>query len=270
MNTPGNAATGGLRERMHALFDLTGKVAIVTGAGRGLGKAIAAGLAGFGAEVVLCGRTQATLEAATEELSAEGAKVWWQTVDVSKEADVVALLAAVRERHARIDVLVNNAGVNPIYRRPEKTTLEDWAGIIDTNLTGVFLCCRHIGGAMVAQGGGGSIINVSSVAGHVGLLKSLPYCAAKGGVELATRALALDWAANNIRVNSIAPAFFETDLTAGLRDHAELSQRLLDQTPLGRFGRAEDMVGAAVYLASAASAYVTGHSLVVDGGWTAR
>jgi NAD(P)-dependent dehydrogenase (short-subunit alcohol dehydrogenase family) len=264
-----NAPAQGLQARMQALFDLTGKVAVVTGAGRGLGKAIAAGLAGFGAEVVLCGRTQATLEAATGELTAAGAKAWWQTVDVSKEADVVALLAAVQERHGRLDILVNNAGVNPIYRRPEKTSMEDWASIVDINLTGVFLCCRHLGGAMVAQGRG-SIINVSSVAGHVGLSKSLPYCAAKGGVELATRALALDWAANGVRVNSIAPAFFETDLTAGLRDHAELSQRLLDQTPLGRFGKPEDMVGAAVYLASDASAYVTGHSLVVDGGWTAR
>jgi len=264
-----SALAEGLHARMQALFDLTGKVAIVTGAGRGLGKAIAAGLAGFGADVVLCGRTAATLEAATEELTAAGAKAWWQTVDVSKEADVLALLAAVQERHGRLDILVNNAGVNPIYRRPEKTSLEDWASIVDINLTGVFLCCRHLGGAMVAQGSG-SIINVSSVAGHVGLAKSVPYCAAKGGVELATRALALDWAANGVRVNSIAPAFFETDLTAGMREHPELSQRLLDQTPLGRFGKPEDMVGAVVYLASDASAYVTGHSLVVDGGWTAR
>jgi NAD(P)-dependent dehydrogenase (short-subunit alcohol dehydrogenase family) len=262
--------SGSLQTRMHALFDLTGKVAVVTGAGRGLGKAIAAGLAGFGAEVVLCGRTPATLEAATAEITAAGGNAWWHPVDVSKEADVLALLAAVQARSGRLDVLVNNAGVNPIYRRPEKTTMEDWANIVDTNLTGVFLCCRHLGGAMVAHGNGGSVINVSSVAGHVGLIKSLPYCAAKGGVELATRALALDWAGSGVRVNSIAPAFFETDLTAGMRDRAELSQRLLDQTPLGRFGRAEDMVGAAVYLASNASAYVTGHSLVVDGGWTAR
>ncbi len=267
MNAP---STGALRARMQNMFDLDGKVAVVTGAGRGLGRAIALGLAGFGAEVVACGRTPATLETLVKEIEDGGGKAWWQTVDVSREDDVLALADALRNRGTDgIDILVNNAGINPIYRKPERTSLEDWSSIVDTNLTGLFLCCRHLGAIMVERGRG-SIINITSVGGHVALAKSLPYCAAKGGVELATRALAIDWATSGVRVNSIAPAFFATDLTAGLRDHAEHAQRLLDQTPLGRFGDPQDLVGAAVYLASDASSYVTGHSLVVDGGWTAR
>lgn len=258
-----------LADRMKGLFDLTGTVAVVTGAGRGLGRSMAAGLAGLGAEVVLCGRTADTLAATAEELSAEGGKVWWKTADVSREEDVTALLAAVLERSGRVDTLVNNAGINPIYKAAERTDLPDWQSIIDINLTGVYLCCRHFGGAMLERGSG-SIVTISSVAGHVGLRKTLPYCAAKGGVELMTKSLAIDWAPKGVRVNCIAPGFFETDLTAGMRDHAALSQRLLGQTPMGRFGKPEELVGAVAFLASPASSYVTGQSIVVDGGWTAQ
>ena len=258
-----------LDTRMKGLFDLTGTVAVVTGAGRGLGRAMAAGLAGFGAEVVLCGRNADTLVATADEMTAEGGKVWWKTADVSREADVTALLAAVLERHGRVDTLINNAGINPIYKAAERIDLDDWRNIIDINLTGVYLCCRHFGSAMLERGRG-SIISISSVAGHVGLRKTLPYGAAKGGVELMTKSLAIDWAPKGVRVNTIAPGFFETDLTAGMRDHAALSERLLGQTPMGRFGTAEELVGAAVFLASPASSYVTGQSIVVDGGWTAQ
>lgn len=251
------------------LFDLTGTVAVVTGAGRGLGRAMAAGLAAYGAEVVLCGRTAETLAATADDLTAQGAKVWWKTADVSREEDVAALLAAVLDRHGHVDTLVNNAGVNPIYKAAERTSLADWQTIIDVNLTGVYLCCRHFGTAMLERGRG-SVISVSSVAGHVGLRKTLPYNAAKGGVELMTKSLAIDWAPRGVRVNCIAPGFFETDLTAGMREHAALSERLLGQTPMGRFGKADELVGAAVFLASPASSYVTGQSIVVDGGWTAQ
>lgn len=271
MSTPMESMPGDrmAADRIRGLFDLTGTVAVVTGAGRGLGRAMAAGLAAFGAEVVLCGRSAGTLAATAEELSAEGAKVWWKTADVSREEDVTALLAAVMERYGRVDTLVNNAGINPIYKAAERTDLPDWQAIIDTNLTGVYLCCRHFGAAMLERGRG-SVITVSSVGGHVGLRKTLPYCAAKGGVEVMTKSLAIDWAPKGVRVNCIAPGFFETDLTAGMRDHAALSQRLLGQTPMGRFGKADELVGAAVFLASPASSYVTGQSIVVDGGWTAQ
>lgn len=253
---------------MSGTFDLSGHVAVVTGGGRGLGRAIAAGLARHGAGLVLCGRTEATLHAAADALRAEGADVLAHVADVSREADVLALRDAALARFGQVDVLVNNAGVNPIYRGIERTSLADWQGILDVNLTGVFLCCKHIGGVL-AERGRGSVITISSVAGHVGLRRSVPYCAAKGGVELLTKALALDWAGKGVRVNCIAPGYFETDLTAGMRANEAMAGSLLGQTPVGRFGTDADIVGAAVFLASPASAYVTGQSLLVDGGYTA-
>jgi NAD(P)-dependent dehydrogenase (short-subunit alcohol dehydrogenase family) len=229
-------------------FDLTGKVCIVTGAGRGIGRGMAEGLARHGATVVLSGRTKETLE---ETAAAIGERAIVVTADVSKE----------------IDVLVNNAGVNAIFKGIERTSLADWQTIIDVNLTGVFLCCKHIGGAI---GEGGSVINVSSVAGHGGLYRSVPYCASKGGVEMLTKALALDWAKRKVRVNTLAPGWVDTDLTHGLLEHDVHGRRLLDRTPLGRFATPLDMAGGVVFLASDASAFMTGQSLVIDGGWGAE
>ena len=246
-------------------FDLTGKVVVVTGAGRGIGRAIAEGLARHGARVVLAGRTEATL---ADVAAAIGEPASVQVADVSREADVLALRDAVVARCGRIDVLVNNAGINPIFRDIDRISLDDWQSIIDINLTGTFLCCKHLGGVMVEKGAG-SIINISSVAGHVGLLRSVPYCASKGGVEMLTRALALDWAKRGVRINTLAPGWVDTDLTHGLLEHDTHGRRLLDHTPMGRFATPGDMVGAAVFLASDASAYMTGQSLLIDGGWTA-
>ena len=248
---------------MSADFDLTGKVCVVTGAGRGIGRGMAEGLARHGATVVLTGRTRATLE---EAAAAIGPAASVQTADVSKEPDVVALRDAVLQKHGKIDVLVNNAGVNAIFKGIERTSLEEWQAIIDVNLTGVFLCCKYLGGAM---GEGGSVINVSSVAGHSGLTRSVPYCASKGGVELLTKALALDWASKGVRVNCLAPGWVDTDLTHGLLEHDVHGQRLKARTPMGRFAAPNDMAGGVVFLASDASAYMTGQSLVIDGGWTA-
>ncbi len=249
-----------------ALFDLTGKVAIVTGAGRGIGRGIAEALAAAGAQLVLAGRTQATLDAAA---SAIGGSTLAQLADVANEANVLALRDTALARFGQIDVLVNNAGINPIWRTIEKTSLADWLAIIDVNLTGTFLCCKHIGGTMAARGTG-SVINVSSVAGHVGLVRSAPYCASKGGVELLTKALALEWATRGVRVNCLAPGYVDTDLTSSLLHHETLGKPFLDHTPMGRFGEPRDLAGAAVFLASDASAYMTGQSLVIDGGWTAH
>jgi len=245
-------------------FDLTGRICIVTGAGRGIGRGMAEGLARHGATVILSGRTRATLEDAA---SAIGAAAWVHVADVSKEADVLALRDAVLARHGRIDVLVNNAGVNPIFKGIERISLEEWQQIIDVNLTGLFLCCKYIGGAIQE---GGSVINVSSVAGHGGLPRSVPYCASKGGVELLSKALALDWAKRGVRVNTLAPGWVDTDLTHGLLGHDVHGTRLLDRTPLGRFARPRDMAGGVVFLASDASAFMTGQSLVIDGGWGAE
>jgi gluconate 5-dehydrogenase len=245
-------------------FDLTGKVCIVTGAGRGIGRGMAEGLARHGATVVLSGRTRATLDEAAAMI---GERAVVHPAEVSVEADVLALRDAVLAQCGRIDVLVNNAGVNPIFKGIERTSLEEWCTIIDINLTGVFLCCKHIGGAI---GEGGSVINVSSVAGHGGLPRSVPYCASKGGVEMLTKALALDWAKRKVRVNTLAPGWVDTDLTHGLLEHDVHGRRLLERTPLGRFATPLDMAGGVVFLASNASAFMTGQSLVIDGGWGAE
>ena len=250
---------------MSATFDLTGQVAVVTGGGRGIGRAIARGLANHGAKVVVCGRTLATLQAVAAELGPDSMA---HVADVSSEPDVEALRDAVLARYGRIDSLICNAGINPIYKGIESTTLAEWQSILDINLTGTFLCCKHLGSAM-AKAGSGSITVISSVAGHVGLRKSVPYCATKGGVELMVRALALDWAQKGVRVNCIAPGYFETDLTAGMIASPAMSQKLLAATPMARFGQDADIVGAAVFLASNASTYITGQSLRVDGGYTA-
>ena len=247
------------------MFELDGLVAVVTGGGRGLGRAIARGLAARGARLVLCGRNADTIAAAAAEI---GGDTLDHAGDVSVEADVIALRDAALARFGRIDVLVNNAGINPIYKPIESTSFDEWRQVIDVNLSGTFLCCKHLGSAMLGAGQG-SVINISSVAGHVGLRRSVPYCASKGGTELLTKALALDWASKGVRANCLAPGYFETDLTAGMIANETLSSRLLAQTPMGRFGRDPDIVGAAVFLASPASAYVTGQSLVVDGGYLA-
>jgi len=244
-------------------FDLTGKICIVTGAGRGIGRGIAESLARHGATVVLTGRTAATL---TDAATAIGAAASTQVADVALEADVIALRDAVLARHGRIDVLVNNAGINAVWRGIEKISLADWQAIIDTNLTGTFLCCKYLGGAMQQ---GGSIINVSSIAGRVGLTRSVPYCASKGGVELLSKALALDWASRGVRVNCLAPGYVDTDLTHGVLSHEVHGKPFLAHIPMGRFGTTKEMGGAVVFLASDASTYMTGQSLVVDGGWTA-
>ncbi|MGI4952122.1 MAG: SDR family NAD(P)-dependent oxidoreductase [Janthinobacterium lividum] len=249
-------------------FALDGRVVVVTGGGRGIGRAIAQGMAEHGAQVVICGRTEATLAATAAALATTGATVMTQVTDVADEASVVALRDAVLARFGRIDALVCNAGVNPIYKGIEATSLAEWHSVLDVNLTGSFLCCKHLGGTMAAAGSG-SVVCITSVAGHVGLRKSVPYCASKGGTELLVQALALDWAGKGVRVNAIAPGYFETDLTAGMMANPAMSGRLLGMTPLGRFGRDADIVGAAVFLAGPASAYVTGQSLRVDGGYLA-
>ena len=245
-------------------FDLDGRVVVVTGGGRGIGRAIAQGMVAHGAQVVICGRTEATLAATAAEIGA----VMTQVTDVADEGSVMALRDAVLARFGRIDGLVCNAGVNPIYKGIEATSVDEWRTVLDTNLTGSFLCCKHLGGAMAAAGNG-SVVCITSVAGHVGLRKSVPYCASKGGTELLVQALALDWAGKGVRVNAIAPGYFATDLTAGMMANPAMSARLLQATPMGRFGGDGDIVGAAVFLVGPASGYVTGQSLRVDGGYLA-
>jgi gluconate 5-dehydrogenase len=251
------------------MFDLGGRLCVVTGGGRGIGRSIASALAAHGGRVVVTGRSEDTLKAAAEDIRAGGGEADWLTADMRSEDEVVRLARTVEERFGPAHVLVNNAGIDPTYKSVEKTSLDEWSAIIGTNLTGVFLACREFGRQMLAAGRG-SVVNVGSVAGRTGLGRSAPYCASKGGVELMSKAMAIDWAMKGVRVNSVAPAFVKTDLTSQLLDHPVHGARIGDRTPMGRLGRTDEIAGAVVFLASDASALMTGSALVVDGGWTAE
>ncbi|MGV6873986.1 SDR family NAD(P)-dependent oxidoreductase [Pseudochelatococcus sp. B33] len=247
------------------LDNLAGRTVIVTGGGRGLGRAVAQGFAAENCNVLIVGRDRGTLE---EAAAAMGSNVLPCPANVANETDVEAVFATARDRFGRVDVLVNNAGINPFYKRAEDTTLAQWQQIIDVNLTGVFLTCKHAGRVMLEQRSG-SIVNITSVAARVGLDRTTAYCAAKAGVELLTRQLAVEWADRDVRVNAVGPGYFATDLTEGLRQNERLAGHVIARTPLRRFGAPEELVGACLFLASDAASYVTGHSLMVDGGWTA-
>ncbi len=218
--------------------------------------------------VVVAGRSLDTLSAASQEIIAKGGKASAVVTDMSIESDVIHLATQVGERFGPAHVLVNNAGINPIHKTPETTSTAEWNEIIAVNLSGVFLASREFGRQMLRTGRG-SIVNISSIAGNVGLAKTAAYCASKGGVELLTRAMAVDWAPKGVRVNAVAPGFVETDLTNGVIEHSMLSERLLQRTPMRRFAQVDEITGAVIYLASDASRYVTGQTIGIDGGWMA-
>lgn len=246
-------------------YDFSGDVVVVTGGGRGLGRAIAHGFAAAGATVAITGRDGQALAAAAHALPGD---VRAYAADVADETAMERVAERIHTELGTVDTLVNNAGINPFYRSAEDVPLSEWRSIIDVNLTAAFHCCLLFGRPMLERRRG-AIIGISSVAGHVGLARSAAYNAAKGGLELLTKSLAIDWAGRGVRVNTVAPGYFETDLTAGLQTHERLSARIVAHTPLGRFGTPDEVVGACLYLASPAASYVTGQSLRVDGGFTA-
>jgi NAD(P)-dependent dehydrogenase (short-subunit alcohol dehydrogenase family) len=250
------------------LFDLTGKVAIVTGAGRGLGKTIAIGLAQHGADVVVVSRTLGQVNETGKEVTALGRKALPLQVDIAKKADVDTMVAKTLEGLGRIDVLVNNAGIDNIKPAVDYTE-DEWDAILDINLKGYFLCSQAVGRVMIRQRSGSIIMN-SSIAGSIGIGLLVPYSAAKGGVNQLARTLAVEWAPHGVRVNVFAPAYFQNVMQGAEHIHNEAKERhIREWTPLGRRGRAEELVGPVVFLASEASSYVTGNVLMVDGGWTA-
>jgi gluconate 5-dehydrogenase len=248
-------------------FSLATKVALVTGAGRGIGRAIALGFAEAGANLVLAARSAEQIEVVAAEVRALGRQALAVPTDVADGEQVEAMIERVRAEHGRLDVLVNNAGISPYYRRAERLAEAEWREVLDVNLTGTFLCCRAA--APLLQSGG-RVINVVSIGASVALERLAAYCVAKAGVEALTRVLAIEWAERGVLVNAIGPGFLSTEMTAGLRDNPRLRDGLIGRTPLGRLGEPEEVVGAALYLASAASSYVTGQTIYVDGGWTAQ
>jgi len=250
------------------LLNLSGRVAIITGGSVGLGRQMAEGLAEMGASVVLCARKKERCEQAAQELQQLGVKSLALGCDVKNPADVQKMADDAVAQFGRIDILINNAGTS--WGAPvEQMKLEDWNKVIETNLTGTFLCSQAVGKVMLKQKYG-KIINIASVSGLGGAPPELPaigYHASKGGVIAFTKDLACKWAMHNIQVNAIAPGWFPTHMSNRVLEHYK--DFFLERIPLRRFGNDHDLKGAAVFLASDASDYVTGHVLVVDGGQTA-
>lgn len=255
---------------IHELYDLTGKIAVVTGAGSGLGVAFSEALSSAGATVVCTGRRRENIERTAESLRAAGGEAAAIVADVSDEESVGQLMNATSDRYGQVDILVNNAGIATVAE-PEAMSLDDWQSVIDVNLTGVFLCAREAARAMIAQGHGGRIINIASILGACASepVAATSYAAAKGGVVNLTRDLAVHWAKYGILVNAIGPAYFPSEMTQGLLGSADSVAEIERRTPLGRTGHPEELKGPIVFLASEASSYVTGQTLYVDGGWTA-
>lgn len=247
-------------------FDLTGRTAVVTGAGRGLGQGVAMGLAEAGADLVLLGRP-GSQDATRDMVQGTGRGVEVLDLDVSDHA-AVARVSAELTASRQVDVLVNNAG---IIEREDTVDLspESWNRVVDTNLSGLFFLCQHIGRPMVERGHG-KIVSIASLLAFQGGIRVVSYAASKHGVAGITKALANEWGPSGVQVNAIAPGYMVTDNTAALREDPERSRSILERIPAGRWGSPADVAGAAVFLASSAADYVNGHVLAVDGGWLAR
>jgi gluconate 5-dehydrogenase len=245
-------------------FDLSGKIALVTGAYRGLGFAIAQGLARAGATVVLNGRKPDELAAAAARLAAAGLGAGTSLFDVTDGPGVRAAVAAIEAQHGRLDILVNNAGIqrrNPLVDFTQK----DWDDIIATNLTAPFLVSQAALPGMIARRSG-KIVHIASLMSELARPTVVPYTAAKGGVRQLTRGMAVELAPHNIQVNAIAPGYFATEMNRALIDNAEFNAWVCKRTPAGRWGQPDEIAGLAVFLASAAADYMTGQMLVMDGG----
>jgi len=246
------------------LFDLTGRIALVTGSSQGLGFAIARGLAQAGASLVLNGRDEKKLEAAAQTLRAEEARVAIARFDVTDRGSCAATIERVEAEFGPIDILVNNAGIQ--RRAPlAEMTEEQWRAVIDTNLTSAFLVARAVAPRMIARGRG-KIINICSVMSEVSRPTIGNYAAAKGGLKMLTRAMAVEWAKHGIQSNGIAPGYFVTELNKPLVENPEFNGWICRRTPAGRWGQPHELAGAAIFLASAASDFVNGQILTIDGG----
>ncbi len=266
------------------LFDLSGRVAVVTGGNGGIGLGMAKGLAAAGASIVVAGRNAEKSAAAAKEIEAvcasksrlspssqteERPRVTAIDVDVTDEASCRALMDRAAARFARLDILINNAGI-AIRKQPHEYVLNEWKRVLDTNLTAAFVCAQAAYPHMVKVGGG-KIINIGSMLSIFGMAHATPYAASKGGIVQMTKALATAWAKENIQANAILPGWVDTELTRGARREVEgLHERVLARTPAKRWGVPDDFAGIAVFLASAASDFITGVAIPVDGGYSTQ
>jgi len=255
--------------RVQDLFDLRGKVSIVTGGGRGLGFALAEGLAEAGSNIVICSRKESSCHEAAQRIERTGVRAVGVGCDITQPEDISKLRDFVLKEFGKIDILINNSGAT--WGAPtEDYPIEGWKKVIDVNVTGTFLCSQIIGKTMIEKGGG-KIINISSIFGGVGckseVMDAIAYNTSKGAIEAFTKDLAVKWAKHRVYVNAIAPAFIETEMTHATMEKGRV--HILSHVPIGRFGLPDDLKGAVVFLSSAASDYMTGTVLFVDGGYRA-
>jgi len=251
---------------MSALFALTGRTALITGAGRGLGYAYAEGLAAAGAAVVINDLRAENLHDAISKLRAKGYKARDLAFDVTDEQAVADAFTVLDNDGVEIDILINNAGIQ--FRKPlVDLELKDWQRVIETNLSSAFIVGRQAARRMIARGRGGKIINIGSVNSQGARPWIAPYCSAKGGLVMLSRSMAAEWAQHDIQVNTIGPGYILTEMTQQLADNPEFDQWVKSSNPAQRWGKPEDLIGTAVYLASSASNYVNGQIIYVDGGW---
>jgi NAD(P)-dependent dehydrogenase (short-subunit alcohol dehydrogenase family) len=249
------------------ILSLEGKIAVVTGGTSGIGRALSLGLADAGADVVATARRQQQVEETAAAIEERGRRTLRLASDVCDRVSLEQLLAATLDKFGKVDILINCAG--RIKRTPTLTMPEEeWTSILDTNLTGTLRACQVFGKPMLERGYG-RIVNISSLNAFVALSEVAAYAASKAGVGSLTRSLAVEWSKRGVTVNAIAPGVFRTELNAQLLDSTPRGQELLMRTPMGRFGKTEELVGAAIYLASDAASFVTGQTLVVDGGFLA-
>lgn len=251
---------------MAGLFDLTGRTALITGAARGIGYSLAEGLAQAGAAVIVNGRQQAVVDESVAKLQAKGYPAKAAIFDVTSEAEVVSAFRMLDAEGVEVDILINNAGIQ--FRKPMvELDVADWQRVVDTNLTAAFIVGREAAKRMIARGQGGKIINIGSLTCEAARATVAPYTAAKGGIKMLTRSMAAEWAKYNIQANTIGPGYILTEMNTALIDNPEFDAWVKSSNPAGRWGKPEELAGTAVYLASAASNYVNGQVIYVDGGW---